>query len=128
MLIVDYSKKTRWYTSFVNEIFAGIILDDIHLDEEKIINDINNIVLHFTVDLCQAIYDQLLETNNKRDIHIYLVAIKIAAYDPDIIISSVQKKDIGFLNKYPMLFMLLFSRRNLFKYKSLRDIYEAWHE
>ena len=128
MLLTDYSKKTQWYAPFVDEIFTGITLEDITVDENAVFAHQSNLVLSFCVELGKAIYTKLLETNNARDIHIYLVALKVASYEPDIILSSIYKKNAAYFKNYPILFLLLFSRDNLFKYRELRNIYEAWYE
>ena len=128
MLLTTYSESTRWYAPFVDEIFTGITLEDIAVNEISIIAHDKDVVLSFCVELCRAIYEKLLETNNARDIHIYLVALRIASYDPNIILASIYKKNAAYLRNYPILFLLLFSRDNIFKYKELRNIYEAWHD
>lgn len=128
MLLTEYSKSTKWYIPFVDEIFTGITLEDIVVDESKILANDNDIVLTFSVELCRAIYDKLLETNNARDIQIYLVALRIASYEPNVILASVNRKNFNYFQYYPVLFLMLFSRDNLFKYQELRKIYEAWYD
>ena len=128
MLLTTYSEKTRWYAPFVDEIFTGITLEDISVNELAIVKHDGDVVLTFCVELCKAIYEKLLETNNARDIHIYLVALRIASYEPNTILAAIFKKNTTYLRSYPILFLLLFSRDNIFKYKELRNIYEAWYE
>ena len=128
MLLTTYSESTSWYVPFVDEIFTGITIEDIAIDESSLLEHNGNIVLKFCVELCKSIYNKLLETNNARDIHIYLVALRIASYEPNIILSSLMKKKSTYFEDQPIIFLLLFSEENIFKYQELRHIYESWHE
>lgn len=126
MLLTDYSMHENWYYPYLEEIFAGIIFDELNINESKYLTDTNDVALNFTVEFCKSIYNKLLESNNKNDIHIYLVALRIASYNVNAIIEGIYSKDESFFINRPVLFMLLFSRDNMFKYSTLRKLYEEW--
>lgn len=127
MLLTEYSNKEKWYCPYVEEILAGIVLDDIVLNENDYFNGSTDIVLNFSMAFCNAVYNKLLESNSKADINIYLVALKISSYNCDFIFNGIFSIDERFFLKRPALFMLLFSRDNMFKYVMLRKMYEDWH-
>lgn len=126
MLLTEYSNKEKWYCPYVEEILAGIVLDDIELDDSDYLNS-TDVILMFSLSFCNSVYNKLLESNNKVDIHIYLVALKVASYNSEFIFEGIFSRDESFFLKRPLLFILLFSRDNMFKYEILRKMYEGWH-
>lgn len=128
MLLTEYSIKENWYFSYVDEILSGIALDEIEINEEIFIKDSDDCVLHFTIAFCRAINKKLLETNNKREIHIYLASLRIASYNIDFILNGIYKRSKDFFINRPVLYIFLFSRENIFRYHTLRTIYEEWHQ
>lgn len=127
MLLTEYSNKEKWYCPYVEEILAGIVLDDIMLNDNDFLKDSSDVVLMFSISFCNAVYHKLLESNSKSDINIYLVALKISSYNCDFIFNGIFSIDEDFFLKRPVLFLLLFSRDNMFKYEMLRKMYEGWH-
>lgn len=128
MLLLDYVKNIDWYKVYSDEIFAGISINDIEIDLAKMIDYDRDQILHFSVHYCEAVFHKLLETNEKNDISVYLSALKIAAYDPEYVISSIYNKCPTYFTSRPVLFLLMFSRENMFNYYMVRKIYEDWHE
>ncbi len=128
MLLIDYVKNIDWYKVYADEIFAGISINDIEIDFVKIIDFDKDQVLRFSVSYCEAVYHKLLETNEKSDISVYLSALKIAAYDPEYVLSSIYNKYPNYFINRPVLFLLIFSRENMFNYYMVRKMYEDWYE
>lgn len=127
MLLTEYSSKEKWYCPYVEEILAGITLDEIELNDNNYLKEGDDIVLMFSIDFCNVVYQKLLESNNKADIHIYLVALRVASYNSEFVLEGIHSRSNTFFLNRPVLFLLMFSRDNLFKYEILRQIYRDWH-
>ncbi len=128
MLLIDYVKNIDWYKVYADEIFAGISINDIEVNLTNLIDFDKDQILRFSVDYCEAVYHKLLETNEKNDISVYLSALKIAAYDPEYVLMSIYNKVPDYFINRPVLFLLIFSRENMFNYYMVRKMYEDWHE
>ncbi len=126
MLLTDYSLNESWYVSYVDEILSGIQLDEIELDESKLIEETSDTILKFCFEFSRCVQNKLLETNEEKDIQIYLLSLRIASYNVNLILSGIYSRSKDFFIKRPVLHLLIFTNTNMFQYKELRLIYDDW--
>lgn len=127
MLATQYAQNNNWYQPYVDEIFTGIGVNDLEVDINILLDTPGDQILRFSVEYCNRAYFKLLETNQKNDINIYLTALKIAAYHPDLVINHIYNKVPDYFLQRPVLMMILFSRGNVTDYPVIRKIYDEWH-
>ena len=126
MLLTDYSLSENWYVSYVDEILSGIQLNEIELDESALINETSDILLKFSLEFSRSVQSKLLETNEEKDIQIYLLSLRIASYNVNLILNGIYSRSKDFFINRPVLFLLMFTNTNMFQYKELRLIYDDW--
>ncbi len=126
MLLTDYSLSESWYVSYVDEILSGIQLDEIELDESKLIEETSDTILTFCLEFSRSVQNKLLETNEEKDIQIYLLSLRIASYNVNLILRGIYSRSKDFFIKRPILHLLIFTNANMFQYKELRLIYDDW--
>ncbi|MGL4191063.1 MAG: hypothetical protein ACRCRU_00485 [Vibrio sp.] len=122
-MLTSLSIQDDWYKSLVLEIFDNL---SIELVDSKLldIENIDTVVLDFSLDFCNKLYDILIKNNDPNDIKIHLIALKLAAYHPNFILENILRCDPEFLLKRPLLSILFYSRYNLYRYPILRENYE----
>ncbi|MCP4884804.1 MAG: hypothetical protein GY908_13565 [Flavobacteriales bacterium] len=126
MLLTNYAKNTNWYYPYIDEIFTGIGVNELDVDVNDLLETSLDQALIFSVKYCDRAYNKLLETNNKRDISIYMTALKVGAYNPEFVISHIFKKEPEYFIKRPVLLLIMFSRDNIANYKIIQQMYDEW--
>ncbi len=126
MLMTSYANNTSWYYPYVDEIFTGIGVNELNVDVNDLFKTNLDQVLVFSMKYCERAYFKLLETNDKRDISIYMTSLKVAAYNPEFVVSHIYNKVPTYFINRPVLLLAMFSRDNITNYNIMQTMYDEW--